>query len=92
MLSVNTCLEALEVSVRDLSVSEDEQREYCRKVCLDTINALQTNNTLKRLELRVYTPRITSASSLFTQTDKDKMDSRVFLSQESIGYLGVSIN
>ena len=90
MLIVNTCLKALEVSFSDLyniiyssdwdfSMRRDEERERRRKACLNIIDALQTNNTLKRLELHVHTLWTTSAGTLFTQTEKDKMDSRVIL-------------
>ena len=85
MLSVNTCLEVLNIqysSAWDPSMSEDEDLEHRRKVCLDIINALQTNNTLKRLELHIRTLRMISAGTLFTQTEKDKMDSRVILSED----------
>ena len=86
MLSVNTCLEALNIQyfslLRKTVFSVEKHREHHRKACLDIINALQTNNTLKRLELHVHTEWINSASALFTQTEKDKMDSRVILSEE----------
>ena len=84
MLSVNTCLEALDIGYSSgwyLSMGVDQERENYRKACLDIINALQTNNTLKRLELHVLTRSRISASSLFTRTEKDKMDSRVILSK-----------
>ena len=74
MLSINTYLEVLTVPLEILMSSGVEEREHCHKACLDIINALQTNNTLKRLELDGGVP---DASFLFTQTEIDEMDSRV---------------
>ena len=73
MLSVNTCLEVLNIKYSFFcSLNVDE---HYRNVFLDIINALQTNNTLKRLELDVCSTR--RITSLFTQAERDKMDSRV---------------
>ena len=76
-LSVNTCLEILEFSF--WARSDDVERKRNHTACLDIISALQTNNTLKRLELRVHTMGTTSTATLFTQIEKDKMDSRVII-------------
>ena len=68
MLTANKCLETLEVS-HDFY----EWVIHCRKACLDIINALKHNNTLKRLRF----PVDVSVRKLFTQAEKDKMDPRV---------------
>ena len=77
MLSINKYLEALDVAL-NLRISEglDEEPEHSRKMCLDIISTLQTNNTLNRFELCSWGVAV---STLFTQTEKDKMDSRLIL-------------
>ena len=66
MLTANKYLDTLNAVPNYLG--GDEQR---RKTSLDIIDALKHNKSLKRLE--IY-------STVFTQTEKDKMDPRVFFS------------
>ena len=72
MLTVNKFLDTLKVLPHD----HGGNKQRCKALCLDVINALQYNKSLKRLEFPASV-HCFSIQELFTQTEKDEMGPRV---------------